>query len=217
MEIAGFDGVEIHGANGYLIEQFLRSATNHRTDEYGGSAENRTLFARQIVDAVVATVGDPKKVGIRLSPWTRAGDWGPTSSTLSEYASLLSFLQENYPDLAYVSIIEPRVAHGHQTDDVSVPTISSMNINEWNSFVRLVWQGPMIRAGGLISHDHKDEGEALAATDPKLLIAYGRYYIANPDLPYRLKNKLELTHYDRSTFYTEGPKGYTDYAFAKKD
>jgi len=214
VETAEFDGVEIHSANGYLIEQFMRSATNHRTDEYGGSVENRTLLARQIVDAVVAAVGDAKKVGIRLSPWTRSGDWGPSSSTLSEYSYLLSYLQDAYPDLAYVSIVEPRVANGHWSDDVSVPHITSLGINDWNSFVRLVWQGVLIRAGGFISHDGKDDGAALAQTDPKLLIAYGRYFISNPDLPRRLKNNVKLIHYDRATFYTEGPKGYTDYPFS---
>lgn len=200
------DGVEIHAANGYLIEQFIRESSNRRTDDYGGSIERRTLFARQVVDAVVDSFdGDASKVGIRLSPWSQTNEVRPTSETVAEYAFLLSYLQSRHPGLAYVSVVEPRLANGH-AENAEVPSIPGLELEEWNLFVRLVWKGVIIRAGGLVF-----EAEQLAEKDPKTLIAVGRYFISNPDLVERLKTGKALTKYDRPTFYTPGPEGYVDY------
>ncbi|KAJ7807282.1 hypothetical protein B0H14DRAFT_2873658 [Mycena olivaceomarginata] len=193
---AGFDGVEIHGANGYLIDQFLHPGSNFRTDAYGGSIENRTRFALEVTEAVVKAVGQ-KKTGFRISPW---GTWQemhfddprPTSVTAT-------------PDFAYLHAVEPR-ANGDST-------ATAMKEHASNDFLREIWGSrPFISAGGYT------RASAIAAAQEKGdLIAFARPYIANPDLPYRLIHDIALTVGDRALYYVLGsvdPKGYTDYPFA---
>ncbi|KAJ8095061.1 hypothetical protein PM082_010279 [Marasmius tenuissimus] len=212
---AGFDGVEVHGANGYLIEQFLKESSNRRTDQYGGSPENQARFALEVVDAVVKAVG-PRKTGLRLSPWNTWQETG-VKDPIPTYTYLVSELKKAHPALAYIHVIDPRIDNAVEIEDVG---------DRSNEFIREIWtKGP----GGndtedgrrLISAGNFDlaSGTQLADTTGDL-IAYGRRFIANPDLPYRLKHNIPLTPYDRSTFYIPGSldsKGYTDYPFALRN
>ncbi|KAJ7656298.1 hypothetical protein DFH06DRAFT_991557 [Mycena polygramma] len=200
---AGFDAVEIHAANGYLLDQFLHEHTNLRTDAYGGSVENRTRFALEVAEAVVKAVGQ-KKTGLRVSPWGDFNEmhWKQPQPT---YTHLITELRDRYPDFAYMHIVEPR-ADGGETRDV-IPEGYS------NDFIRDIWgDRPLISAGGY------DRATALKTADEKGdLIAFSRKFIGNPDLPYRLLHDIPLTVADRAFYYCPGsadPKGYTDYAFA---
>ncbi|KAJ7052292.1 NADH:flavin oxidoreductase/NADH oxidase [Mycena amicta] len=202
---ASFDGVEIHGANGYLLDQFLHESSNTRTDEYGGpSVENRTRFPLEVAEAVVKAVGQ-KKTGFRVSPWSTFQDMY-IADPKPTYSHLITQLRDRYPELAYLHIVEPR-ADG---DDTSV------NFKEWhsNDFIRDIWgDRPLIHAGGYT----RQTAMAAAEQKPNELFAFGRYYIANPDLPYRLLNDIALTVGTRAFYYAPGssdPKGFTDYPFA---
>ncbi|KAJ7132263.1 NADH:flavin oxidoreductase/NADH oxidase [Mycena epipterygia] len=199
---AGFDGVEIHAANGFLLDQFLHDRSNIRTDAYGGSAENRTRFPLEIVDAVVQAIG-PKKTAFRVSPWgtfldMQFDDPKPT------YAHLFTQLRERHPDLAYVHVVEPR-ADG-------IETVAEVKEGYSNDFIRDIWgDRRLISAGGYTRET------AIAAAEGKGdLIAFGRSYIANPDLPYRLLYGIALTKGNRALYevFSVDPKGYTDYPFA---
>lgn len=198
---AGADGVEIHSANGYLPDQFLHENSNKRTDEYGGSIENRARFTLEIVDAVIAAVG-ADKVGIRLSPWNDFGSMSYGVSPIPQFSYVIAQLEERAQAgnrLAYVHLVEARVT-GHEFTDRPGD----------NSFLRSVWHGVLIRAGGLT-----DTAEETADSDPQTIVAIGRNFISNPDLPVRIQNKYPLTKYNRELFYTTGAEGYTDYPFYK--
>ncbi|KAJ8087151.1 hypothetical protein PM082_005979 [Marasmius tenuissimus] len=212
---AGFDGVELHGANGYLIEQFLKEKTNQRTDSYGGSMENRARFALEVVDAVVKAVG-PRKTGLRLSPWNTFNDTG-VKDPMPTYTHLVRELKKTHPNLAYIHVVEPR-ADGPETVEEVVTARSNDRIREiWMSCLegsetenrrRWITAGAYDLASGTALADNKGD-----------LVAYGRWFISNPDLPYRLKHNIPLTPYERSTFYLPGstePAGYTDYPFAQR-
>ncbi|KAF8215900.1 hypothetical protein K438DRAFT_1926356 [Mycena galopus ATCC 62051] len=200
---AGFDGVEIHGANGYLIDQFLHPGSNFRTDEYGGSIENRVRFALEVTEAVVKAVGQ-KKTGFRISPW---GTWQDMhfDDPLPTYAHLVTELRDRYPDLAYLHVVEPR-ADGDGT-------ALGQKEHHSNDVLREIWgDKPFISAGGYT----RASGIAVAEEKGDL-VAFARPYIANPDLPYRLIHDIALTIGDRKLYYALGsvdPKGYTDYPFA---
>ncbi|AOW00142.1 hypothetical protein LXG23DRAFT_52417 [Yarrowia lipolytica] len=195
---AGADGVEIHAANGYLPDQFLRWNTNTRNDEYGGSVEKRARFVFEIVAAVVAQVGQ-KKTGIRLSPWTRFGDMAVDEhKSREQFEYVVTQLQTQYPDLAYIHVIEGRT-DGHQ--DLEVP--QWMN-NDW---IQNIWKGPIIRAGGYTP----ESAVAEAQTNDRTLVAFGRMFTSNPDLVDRVRHGKALTKYDRSTFYTQTGEGYVDW------
>ncbi|KAJ7447167.1 hypothetical protein FB451DRAFT_1054572 [Mycena latifolia] len=200
---AGFDGVEIHAANGYLPDQFLHDRSNLRTDAYGGSAENRTRFTLEIADAVVKAVGQ-KKTGLRISPWSTFNDMH-FEHPRPTYTHLVTQLRERYPDFAYLHVIEPR-ADGDDTADVIKEEHS-------NDFIREIWGArPLISAGG-----YTRETAVAVAEGKGDLIAFGRPYIANPDLPYRLLHGIALAVGNRALYYAPGsanPKGYTDYPFA---
>ncbi|KAJ6508828.1 hypothetical protein C8R45DRAFT_968895 [Mycena sanguinolenta] len=202
---AGFDGVEIHAANGYLLDQFLHDGSNVRTDRYGGSIENRIQFLLEVVDAAVKAVGQ-KKTALRVSPWGTVegmqfvnGDPRPT------YTSLITQLRDRFPDLAYLHVVEPRV-DGSQTVDTIKAGYS-------NDFIRSIWgERRLISAGG-----YTRESAIVAADEKGDLFAFGRPYIANPDLPYRLLHAIALSVGNRALYYAPGsvdPKGYTDYPFA---
>ncbi|KII91973.1 hypothetical protein PLICRDRAFT_172136 [Plicaturopsis crispa FD-325 SS-3] len=201
---AGCDGVEIQAANSHLIDQFMQDVTNKRTDQYGGSVENRVRFALEIVDAVTKVVG-AKKTGIRLSPWSRFNGMGMVDPKPT-FAYLVQRLRDEYPDLAYIHVVEPRV-DGGKTRETGVPD------GESNDFIREIWAPrPLISAGG---YDRELALETAEHTGD--LIAFGRHFIANPDLPYRLKHNIPLTKGDRSKYYVRGETdedGYTDYPFA---
>ncbi|KIK56644.1 hypothetical protein GYMLUDRAFT_230039 [Collybiopsis luxurians FD-317 M1] len=209
VERAGFDGVEIHGANGTLLDQFLQDVSNDRTDEYGGSAENRARFPLEVIDAVVRAIG-PERTGYRLSPWgtfqgMRMKDPKPN------FRHFVQELKKAHPKLSYIHLVEPRV-DGFEFRD---------NLPEWenNDFIREVWTQEG-NARWLISAGGYTRDIAIQTVDEKGgLVAFGRPFIANPDLPYRLEHDIPLNKADRDTFYVPGsnePKGYTDYPFASQ-
>lgn len=201
---AGFDGVEIHNANGYLLDQFLHANTNKRTDEYGGSIENRARFSLEVVDALADAIG-ADKIGIRLSPWGKFSEVDPGTSPVPQFSYLVTELEQRRHAgraLAYIHAIEPRVPGFG--DDAHLPKDAS------NRFVTDIWTGPIIRAGGMTP------AAAIETTgeNDSTLVAFGRHFISNPDLPFRLANNVALAPYDRSTFYTSDKEGYTTYPFA---
>ncbi|CAE6505959.1 unnamed protein product [Rhizoctonia solani] len=202
---AGFDGVEIHSANGYLPEQFLQDTCNKRTDEYGGSIENRARFVLEITDAVVAAVG-VKKTGIRFSPWSRFLGMR-MKDPIPTFSYVLHELVKRHPDLAYVHFVESVVAGDSDADPAHNSNAES------NSFAREIWGNrPFFIAGGFKLNTALEVAEKYEQT----AVAFGRLFIANPDLPTRLQGNLPLNAYNRATFYTPGAVGYTDYPRAQK-
>lgn len=188
---AGFDGVELHGANGYLIEQFIDSQTNHRTDEYGGSLENRLRFLEEVVTAVAGAIGR-ERVGVRQAPLTTlmgAIDDHPEETYIAA-ATLL-----NEIGIAYIHIAEA------DWDNAPVMPVA------FKEAYRRAFTGTLIYAGKYTLERAQEALEKGWAD----LIAFGRPFIANPDLPYRLQHALPLNEGDRSRYFGGGEKGYTDY------
>lgn len=192
--IAGFDGVEIHAANGYLLEQFLHDHSNHRSDIYGGSIENRSRFLLEVTEKIIKIWG-PDRVGVRLSPFGTYNDVGD-SDPIRLYHYVLDRLQKL--KIAYVSMIEARAGQGMEID-------TPQAIDQLRPF----WPYPLILAGGF----NQNTAEKAIQSGRADAIAFGRLFIANPDLPDRLKIGSPLNHYDRSTFYGGDTRGYTDYPF----
>eukprot|EP00668_Euglena_longa_P035377 GGOE01045445.1.p1 GENE.GGOE01045445.1~~GGOE01045445.1.p1 ORF type:complete len:376 (+),score=72.50 GGOE01045445.1:35-1129(+) len=190
---AGFDGVEIHGANGYLIDQFIRDGTNHRTDQYGGSALNRARFALEIAQAVVEVWG-ANHVGFRMSPAGTYNDMSD-SNNLETFGTLLRELQPL--NLAYAHIIRVTAkdrAHGAK-DDIGPREL------------RTFYRNPIVATGGFDrqqAEEHISNGWADA-------VGFGMSFVANPDLPERLRRNAPLNVPDVKTFYTTEPEGYLDY------
>jgi NADPH2 dehydrogenase len=202
---AGFDGVEIHGANGYLIDQFLSPDLNHRTDDYGGSIEKRSRFGLEVTRAVIDALGDSSKVAIRLSPWTDHGFPLDTSDRVPQFQHMIKELREL--NIAYLHLVESRIS-GDVGTGVYDPsqTRNDPLIREWGT------DQPIMLAGGFTPEKAAQIAEQYAHY--QVLVAFGRYYISTPDLPFRIKQGLELTPYNRSTFYKKkSPEGYTDYPF----
>jgi N-ethylmaleimide reductase len=191
---AGFDGVEVHGANGYLIDQFLQDNSNRRTDAYGGSVENRARFLLEVVEAV-KTVWGGDRVGVRIGPGNKFGGMGDSAPdvTFPYVARALARF-----GLAYLHVIEPRVT-GNVSDDGKPPVAAGL--------LRPLFAGPVIAAGGFDAAG----AEAILAKGEADLVAFGRHFLANPDLPERLRRNLPLNAYDRTTFYYGAKLGYADY------
>lgn len=188
---AGFDGVEVHGANGYLINQFIDSNANNRTDEYGGCLENRLRFLKEVITAISNEIGGDK-VGVRLAPFTTlqgAVDATPEATYL-EAAKIL-----NKIGVGYIHIAEA------DWDDAPGSPMTFKNE------LRKVFKGIIIYAG----HYTKEKAEEALALGWADMIGFGRAFIANPDLPYRLASNLELNKGDKDTYFGGGTKGYTDY------
>ncbi|KAJ4840300.1 putative 12-oxophytodienoate reductase 11, partial [Turnera subulata] len=194
---AGFDGVEIHGAHGYLIDQFMKDTVNDRADEYGGSLENRCRFALEVVEALVKEIGGDR-VGIRLSPYAdymESGDSNPEALGLYMANALTRF------GILYLHVIEPRMVKLGDRYDGTPHSLLPM---------RKAFKGCFIAAGGY----NRDDGNKAVAENYADLVAFGRLFLANPDLPMRFELNAPLNNYDRSTFYTHDPVvGYTDYPF----
>jgi N-ethylmaleimide reductase len=188
---AGFDGVELHGANGYLIDQFLRDGTNKRTDQYGGSIENRLRFALEVVDAVLK-VWPPTRVGMRIAPVSPANDIADSNPTALFGALIEALSQRN---LAYIHVVEgatggPRDAHGF--DFLALRRAFSGAYIANNGYTRAL-------AIEAIAQNRAD------------MIAFGRPFISNPDLVERLRIDAPLAESDKATYYGGGAEGYVDY------
>jgi N-ethylmaleimide reductase len=194
---AGFDGVEIHGANGYLIEQFLQSHSNLRTDQYGGSIENRTRFLMEVTKAVTEVWG-ADRVGVRLSPYGVANGSGEPDP-MPLYTHVVERL--NAFGLAYLHFIEPRSSGAGRAE------VNWQNVPSAMVLFRPIWKGVLITAGGFTG----ETADAAIRDGHADMIAFGRIFISNPDLPRRLQHGFPLTPYNRATFYGGEEAGYTDY------
>ncbi|KAL4866537.1 hypothetical protein BDV12DRAFT_132200 [Aspergillus spectabilis] len=213
---AGFDGVEIHGGNGYLLDQFLHDNVNTRTDAYGGSIENRSRIVLEIISAVTAAIG-PDRVGIRLSPYNYFQDTRDSNpqkhwSYLCEQIASLS----DDKRLAYVHMIEPRFDEVLSEDQKinSLETTQAVEKPSLDAFRTILKKGGVsFIAAGNFKVDNAGEKVGHDGADA---VAFGRLFISNPDLPRRLQDGIELNKYDRDTFYGASPpeKGYTDYPVA---
>ena len=189
---AGFDGVEIHAANGYLIDQFLRDGSNHRTDAYGGSIENRTRFLFEVVEAVSTAIGGDR-TGIRFSPFSASNDVHD-SDTMALFSHAIQGL--NRFNLAFLHMVEGQTGGARPTgpgEDIAA--------------LRKLFNGAYIANNGYTRDTAITAVESGAAD----MVAFGRPFIANPDLVERLRTNAPLNEPDRATFYGGGAKGYTDY------
>lgn len=195
---AGFDGVEIHAANGYLLEQFLQSRSNRRTDAYGGSIENRSRLLLEVAVAVSAVFG-ADHVGIRLSPFGISNGSGE-DDPFPLYSYLVTELAKM--DLAYLHLIEPRASGAGQAE------VDHQNVPFASELFRPLWPKVLIAAG---NYQPRTAAEAITAGRADA-IAFGRLFIANPDLPDRVRLRADLNPYHRPTFYGGGAEGYVDYA-----
>jgi len=192
---AGFEGVELHAANGYLIDQFLQDNSNKRTDEYGGSIQNRARLLLEVV-AALATVWGRDRVAVRIGP-------GGTFNGMADSNPMPLFTyvaeQLNQFGLAYLHIVEPRV-RGNIVIHEGQGAIASEEL-------RKVFKGKILSAGGF----EPDTAAATIESGTADAVVFGRHFISNPDLPRRIKEGLPLSDYDRNTFYTFAANGYTDY------
>jgi N-ethylmaleimide reductase len=192
---AGFDGIELHGANGYLVDTFLQDGTNKRTDAYGGSVEKRARFPLELTEALISVWG-ADRVGVRVSP---SGQWGSISD--SDPTATFSYFAErlNAYGLAYLHVIEPRIK-GTETLQEGEPPVAA-------AFLRRIFKGPIIAAGGF----DRAGGEAIIARGDADLVAFGRWFASNPDLPERFRYNRPLAKYNRDAFWGGDERGYTDY------
>lgn len=205
---AGFDAVELHAGHGYLVDQFLCDGVNQRRDRYGGSIENRCRFLLEVVESLVEVVG-ADRVGVRLSPQYASADssraqtyFGATCSDPDElYGHAIAELDSL--GLSYLLLTEPRV--GGLDADPGRDSAASQPIR--SARFRSLYRGALIGAGGFTP----TTAAAAVANGSYDAIAFGRWFISNPDLPDRLRRGLDLNVYDRTTFYGRGAEGYIDY------
>jgi len=192
---AGFDGVEIHNANGYLLDQFLRDGTNRRDDKYGGSVQNRCRLTLEVAEAVVGIWG-PDRVGIRFSP-----------------AGVFNDMQDSNPMETFSHVLQELnrlgLAYAHITQVTAQDVAHGAGIGAGPKELRPFWNGKVVSAGGFTL----DSGNAAIAQGWADAIAFGVPFIANPDLPERFRRNAPLNIPEAMTFYTPGSKGYTDYPF----
>lgn len=200
---AGFDGVEVHSANGYLIDQFLQDTSNNRTDAWGGSVENRARFGIEVTKAVVAAVG-AERTGIRLSPFSpfQGMKMADPKPQFSYYAQELKKLK-----LAYIHVVESRISGN---TDVETTDKVDFLIDLWDN------QSPVLIAGGF-KPDSARRAVDEEYTGKDIIIVFGRYFISNPDLVFRVKEGIEFTPYDREKFYNKKQEdGYITWPFSKE-
>ncbi|KAG1779899.1 hypothetical protein EV702DRAFT_965209 [Suillus placidus] len=198
---AGFDGVEVHGANGYLIDQFIQDLANQRTDEYGGSIENRARFALEVTDAVVEAVG-AEKTAFRMSPWGVFNGMG-MEDPKPQFSYVVEQLRKH--KLAYIHVVEPMPAE--------------ITAEKNSDFLRDIWQG--VEGSTFISTNGHTRNSAIETVDNKGgLVGFGRLFMPNPDLPFRLLKDIALERGDQATWYMPGnltPAGYSDWPFAPEN
>ena len=198
---AGFDGVEVHAANGYLLDQCLQDGSTHRTDAYGGTVAHRTRIVLEVLTAVIAVWGR-ERVGIRVSPYGTFNDMSDTDP-LGLFTYVIE--QLNPLQLAYLHLIEPRATNAGGSDSVNAGAPSTAQL------FRKAYNGKVIMAGGC-QRETAEESVTAGIADGS---AFGRLFLANPDLPTRVETGAPLNRYERSTFYGGGEKGYTDYPSLK--
>ncbi|RDW67181.1 alkene reductase [Aspergillus mulundensis] len=219
VEVAGFDGVEIHGANGYLLDSFVHDNINTRTDGYGGSLANRLRFPLEVVDAVIGAVG-ARRTAIRLAPYHVLQETGD-SNRIATFSAFAAELERR--GLAYVHIVEPRYDQGSgegafsgdikrdgtsQAQEGGDGKVNGEKTGSIWPFRRILKNTTVIGAGG-----YDAASAAKAIEEGRIdLAAFGRYFTSNPDLPERLFRSLPLTKYHRPTFYTPGEEGYLGWA-----
>ncbi|KAF2462860.1 FMN-linked oxidoreductase [Lindgomyces ingoldianus] len=198
---AGFDGVEIHGANGYLVDQFLQDKVNQRTDAYGGSIENRSRFALEVVEAVVEAVG-AERTGIRFSPFSTFQGMR-MDDPIPQFSDIISKI--NKFGLAYLHVVESRISG-------NADVVASDKLD----FAVNLFDGPLLIAGGF----RPDSAKKLVDEEypnRDVLVVFGRYFISTPDLVFRIQEGIALNEYDRQQFYNpKSADGYTDYPFSQE-
>jgi N-ethylmaleimide reductase len=194
---AGFDGVEVHGANGFLLDQFLQDGSNHRADAYGGSIENRSRLLFDVMDGIASDIGKDR-LAVRLSPHGNLGGLSD-SDTVPHFSYVITELSKR--GVEYLHLIEPRASSVGLADDASVDSADNLSL-----FSRL-FDGPVITAGGYTTKMAVNVLES----GPADAVAFGRMFIANPDLPERVRLGAKPNAFDRSTAYGGGEHGYTDY------
>lgn len=202
---AGFDGVELHGANGYIIDQFIQDVCNKRTDRWGGSVENRSRFAFEVAKAVAEEIG-PDRLGVRLSPWNKwQGMKMEAPAAREQFTDTIRRLKEL--KIAYLHMTESRVVNN---EDCEMQESLDFAVETWAN------QSPILIAGGVTA------ARARAVVDSDYMgydtvAVFGRYFLSTPDLVYRVRHGLAPNPYDRDTFYTpEISKGYIDYPFSQE-
>ncbi|KAL4918977.1 hypothetical protein BDW62DRAFT_180240 [Aspergillus aurantiobrunneus] len=205
---AGFDGVEIHGANGYLVDQFIQKAVNQRTDRWGGSVENRARFPLEVIRAVVDAIG-VERTAIRYSPWSTFQGMGVDAD--EELVEQFGYMARKTAEfkLAFVHLVEARIAGNTETD---------MNGGRNLQFFFDAYEraGPVMVAGGYVGETAREAAD-VHYQDYEVLVAIGRPWTANPDLPFRVKQRIPLRPYEREHFYTvRSPRGYIDYEFSEE-
>jgi len=198
---AGFDGIEIHSSNGYLFHQFFNGTSNTRTDEYGGSHENKARFFFEVLDAVKEVIPE-EKIGTRFNP-SLNGVFGMTmdKDTIPTFEYIIKKLNDY--NLAYIHLSEPF------TDVSDIPYA----VTEIAKHFRPLYNGTLMINGGF----DQDSGNEVIASGNADLVAYGKPYISNPDLVERFEHGIELAEWDKDTFYTPGKEGYTDYPMASAE
>ncbi|RDL38574.1 putative NADPH dehydrogenase [Venustampulla echinocandica] len=201
---AGFDGVEIHGANGYLVDQFTQDVSNNRTDKWGGSVENRARFGLEVASAVVNAVG-ADRTGIRLSPYSSF-----QSMRMQDPVPQFSYLVQELKKLklAYLHLVTPRVSG-----------IFDAETTETVDFLVDIWgkTSPVLLAGGFTPELALKTVNEEQYKNKDIAIVFGRYFISNPDLVFKIREGIALTKYDRSTFYkNQSIDGYTTYPFSEE-
>ncbi|KAM0284056.1 hypothetical protein ACHAO9_009386 [Fusarium lateritium] len=216
---AGGDGVEIHGAHGYLIDQFTSESINNRTDKWGGSVENRARFLLEVVKAVVEEIG-AERTAIRLSPFATF-QTAYTSDPWGQYGYIFNEFKRAEYKFAYISLVEPRGNPAFL--DATPYTLASDNVNPYGDkkqsldYFLEMWnnQSPVIVGGGYLP-DNVYQAVDGSYKKWDVVVAFGRWFISNPDLVFRVKNGVPLTPYKRETFYTaKMNEGYNDYGFSQ--
>jgi NADPH2 dehydrogenase len=202
---AGFDGIEVHAGNGYLVDQFLQDMSNKRTDQWGGSIENRSRFCVELMKSIVAAIG-ADSTAVRFSPWSDFLGMG-MEDPVPQFTHVVSELRKL--KLAFLDLIEARI-RGNDDADCGVGRDVSFLVKEWDH------TSPVLLSGGF-NGDSARKAVDETYKDYEVGIIFGRYWTSNPDLVFRIKAGVELQKYNRATFYTPKQKeGYIDWPFSRE-